>query len=272
MRLWALYGKMDLLWITRDFKQFLAWGISDVIVSISSIFAMALLAERFSGIGVWSTPQIEFMLGFSVVNRALLEVFFGFNIAFISRRIGRGQLDHVLIQPQPMWMTLLTEGFSPFFGSLTLLPGVGLMVWSFLHLHLKLTFSWVCLLFLLQSSSLVISLAFQFIWGSIAFWAPRAAEEISSSTMNLMQTLKSYPLEGLGVGMTVTLLSVLPVGFLGWFPCRALLGIDKSPMALWGTPLAAVIASALTLLIFGKGMQRYGRTGSQRYTNQGHRS
>ena len=263
---------MDLLWITRDFKQFLAWGISDVIVSISSIFAMALLAERFSGIGVWSTPQIEFMLGFSVVNRALLEVFFGFNIAFISRRIGRGQLDHVLIQPQPMWMTLLTEGFSPFFGSLTLLPGVALLVWSFLHLHLKLTFSWACLLVLLQGSALVISLAFQFIWGSIAFWAPRAAEEISSSTMNLMQTLKSYPLEGLGVGMTVTLLSVLPVGFLGWFPCRALLGIDKSPGALWGTPLAAVIASALTLLIFGKGMQRYGRTGSQRYTNQGHRS
>ena len=272
MRLWALYGKMDLLWITRDFKQFLAWGVSDVIVSVSSIFGMALLAERFSGIGVWSTSQIEFMLGFSVVNRGLMEAFFSYNLCFISRRIGRGQLDHVLIQPQPIWLTLMTEGFSPFFGGMMILPGVALLVWSFQHLHLKLTVFWVCTLVLLQISSLVISLAFQFIWGSIAFWAPRAAEEISSSTMNLMQTLKSYPLEGLGVGMTVTLLSVLPVGFLGWFPCRSLLGIDSSPVALWGTPLAAVVASGLTALIFGKGMQRYGRTGSQRYTNQGHRS
>ena len=58
-----------------------------------------------------------FLLGYALLVRGVIDTFFNYNVAFISRRIGRGQLDHMLVQPQPLWMALLTEGFAPFSGS-----------------------------------------------------------------------------------------------------------------------------------------------------------
>jgi len=113
--------------------------------------------------------------------------------------------------------------------------------------------------------------AFSFLWGSLAFWAPRAAEEISSSAVDLMVQLKAFPLDGLGPVPLAGLMTMLPVGFVAWYPCRYLLGLDRSPWAAAATPLAALIISALAGWIFTRGMKHYGRTGSQRYRDFGHR-
>ena len=53
-------------------------------------------------------------LATAMLATSLSDMFFGYNVRFISRRLGRGQFDHTLIQPQPVWMALLTEGFNPF--------------------------------------------------------------------------------------------------------------------------------------------------------------
>ena len=134
-------------------------------------------------------------------------------MAFISRRIGRGQLDHVLIQPQPIWMALLTEGFCPFSGAVVMAPGLLLMAWTLPRLGARLGAAWFSALLLNMAASTAITLSFQFLWGSLAFWAPRAAEEINSSTSSLLRQLRLYPLDGLGSALTGGLLSVLPVGF-----------------------------------------------------------
>jgi len=67
------------------------------------------------------------------------------------------------------------------------------------------------------------------------------------------------------------MLTVLPVGFVAWYPARALLGLDPSRWSSWMTPLAALIFALVTSWIFQKGMHYYGRTGSQRYSSLGHR-
>jgi len=121
----------------------------------------------------------------------------------------------------------------------------------------------------------LVLLAFQFAWGSLAFWAPRAAEEISSSTMRLMTQLVKYPLDGLSAGLTSGLLTVLPVGFLAWAPCRALLGqaagIGWMGME-WATPAAALVFALAAAWVWREGMRHYARVGSQRYSGRGFRS
>jgi ABC-type uncharacterized transport system permease subunit len=113
---------------------------------------------------------------------------------------------------------------------------------------------------------------YTFIWGSLAFWAPRAAEEINSSTNHMLEQLKSFPLDGLGLGVAGSLLTFIPAGFVGWFPSRALLGIDSRAYAAAITPVAALIFAAVAAWLFRKGMDHYARTGSQRYLSMGHRS
>jgi ABC-2 type transport system permease protein len=271
LRLWRLYAVLDFTFLMADLKLALTWYISDGIVNLASVMATLLLADRFAGIGAWGRDEVIFMLGYATVVSGLMNMLFGYNVLTISRRLGRGQLDHTLIQPQPIWLSLLTEGFMPFSGSPMLLPGIALLVWSAARLPLAITPGWLALLALNLAASSAIVLAFAFLWGSLAFWAPRAAEEISSSSIRLLYQLKAFPLDGLGPLLLSGMLTVLPVGFVAWYPCRALLGLDPSDWAGWVTPLAALIFAIATGWIFRKGMRYYGRTGSQRYSSLGHR-
>ncbi len=271
LRLWWLYARMDFLWITRVPKLFLTFYLSDAILNIASVTAIVLLAERFDGIGAWTQPQIIFMLGYATIVTGLVEMFFGYNVLYISRRVGRGQLDHILVQPQPMWLSLLTEGFLPFSGSAILLPGFALLAWAIGTLGMALSAPWIGWLVLNIVASATIMLAFSYAWGSLAFWSPRGAEELSTGTLGLMNQLKIFPLDGLGAFMTTGLLTFLPTGFIAWMPCRFLMGIDARVSTGLATPIAAIVFSLLAIFVFKKGMVQYGHTGSQRYLSFGHR-
>jgi ABC-2 type transport system permease protein len=271
LRLWRMYAALDLAFVAADIKLVLIYLLSDAVTNIAAVTGMLLLAERFAGIGDWSKPQVIFLLGYATTVSGLMSTFFGYNVLLISRRIGRGQLDHTLVQPQPLWLALLTEGFMPISGSAMLLPGLGLLLWGLTSAGVPVSPGWLALLALSLLASCAIVVAFSFAWGSLAFWAPRAAEEVSSSANTLMDQLKSFPLDGVGALLLGGLVSVVPVGFVAWYPCRVLLGIDHSPGAIWVTPLAALVFSTLTAFFFRKGMQHYVRTGSQRYSSLGHR-
>lgn len=272
LRLWLLYARMDLVWMTRSPVYFLACNVRDLLENLASAFAIFLLAESFGGIGGWTRPQILFMLGYGATVGGILETFFSFNILNISRRIGRGQMDHVLIQPQPIWMVLLTEGFTPFSGGLGILSGIALMAYGAHSSAIPVSLSWLAAVLLLLISSCAISLSFSFIYGSLAFWSPRAAEEISTPAVDLMASLKSFPLEGVGHTLLAGMMTIAPIGFVAWYPSRFLVGIDHSLWAMAATPLAALAFVTITVCIFRKGLAHYERTGSQRYLDYGHRS
>ncbi len=271
LQLWRIHAKMDLVFIVRDARTVATFALSDALTGIAAVTGMLLLAARFHGIGRWTTPQLVFMLGYGMLATGLSSVLFNYNVAFISRRIGRGQLDHTLIQPQPIWLALLTEGFAPFSALMELVPGLALLLWAIGRVGVHLSPGWVALLALNLAASAAVALSYAFMWGSLAFWAPRAAEEINSATWRLLDVLKPFPFDGLGGGMVAGLLTVVPIGLLAWYPCRALLGLDHAAIGPFGTPLAAIAFLLAMIWLFRRGMQHYGHTGSQRYLSWGHR-
>ncbi len=271
LSLWAIYARMDLLWVARGLRVSVAWYVGDLVVSLSAVTWSFLLAERFDGIGAWSKSQVVFMLGLALVVRGSVEFGFGLNNAFPSRRIGRGQLDHMLLMPQPLWMTIASDGFCPASGSGQLFAGSAVIAWSVRALGLPVDASWLALLALHVVSAATIMLAFAYLWGSLAFLAPRAAEEINSSTMRLLEQLKPFPLDGVGGGLAFGLMTVVPAGFLAWLPTRVLLGLESSRTAWLWTPLAALVFAALATAVFRAGLGRYARTGSTRYLAHGFR-
>jgi ABC-2 type transport system permease protein len=271
LALWRLYARMDVVWMLRDLPSLLIFLLSDLTVSIGATTATFLLAQRFGGIGRWTADQIIFLLGFALLANGLPDVFFNYNVSYISRRIGRGQLDHTLIQPQPLWMALLTEGFAPFSSALVVAPGLVVLTWATVALRLHVTLAWLGLLALNIAASTTIGVAYSYMWGSMAFWAPRAAEEINSTTWRLLTQLAPFPLDGVAPGLLGGLLTAVPIGLLAWLPSRALLGLNRAPIAAFITPIAAVIFVTCAVGIFRRGLKQYGRTGSQRYLSLGHR-
>lgn len=271
LRLWGIAAWMDLLWVTRDLKQAIIYFLADGVLNVAGLAATLLLAARFNGIGSWTRDQVLFMLGYAMSIGGLLDALFNFNVLHISRRIGRGQLDHVLVEPRPLWMALLTEGFAPFSGSGLLVPGGALLLWSGARLHVALTPLWLAMLAGYAACSCAIAVSFSYLLGCLAFWSPRAAEEISSSAMRVVTGLKGFPLDGAGRVLTAGLLTIIPVGLIAWQPCGVLLGLHTSAPSPALLPVAAITSGIVTALCFRMGLKEYGRTGSQRYLSLGHR-
>jgi ABC-type uncharacterized transport system permease subunit len=162
------------------------------------------------------------------------------------------------------------------------------MFWWVTRVGLGVTSVCASVLALNSAGSAAVVMAYSFAWGSLAFWSPRAAEEVSSSALDAMYQLRVFPLDGVRPLLLGGLLTVLPAGFAAWLPCKALLGsegagewgsgpaaqhslISSLPHSLLVTPLAGLAFGIAAAVVFRRGMVRYGRVGSGRYLSQGHR-
>jgi ABC-2 type transport system permease protein len=231
------------------------------------------LSQRFGGVGGMSSAEVLFMLGYSTLTTGLYLMFFNnCNVGNISRVIGRGQLDHKLIQPLPINVQLMTEGFAPISGSANLWIGIVICVIALSQLHITVTIWWVLLLIISLATTMIILLGMLYLASFVTFYAPVAAEEITSQVLNdLNWTLSSYPLSGMPSAVRLILITILPSGLTAWFPACAMLG--KSPFNLticFPVAVAAVLVFLATIT-FKKGLKYYEKIGSQRYSDFGHR-
>ncbi|GHU78863.1 hypothetical protein FACS1894191_0430 [Clostridia bacterium] len=271
LSLYGVHARMDLDWLLRDTRIALLAIIADLVSNLAAVSGVFLLAWRFDGVGGMSRWDVLVMLGYVTCVTGLFTMFCSGNNGHISRIIGRGQWDHMITQPLPYPVQLLTMGFIPFTGCQNLLCGIGIEI---LALHgLGLTPGpvwWLCLTgYLLVSLAIILGLMYLF--SSLAFWKPVACEEIASDVELLTDTLSKYPLSGMPAGIQTALVSVLPAGLLGWFPVCVLLG--KAPLglpAIYPLIIAAVIW-AFAALAFRKGLNYYVKIGSNRYLPMGHR-
>jgi len=276
-RLLGVYTKMDLMWFLRDTRYCLLQIAADTISAAAAVSGVFLLSVQFGGIGGMNENEILFMLSYATMVDGVFMIFFaGSNTGSISRVIGRGQLDHAVIQPVPIWIQLITGGFSPVSGSSMLVCGIALSIYSIQRLHLNVSIMWIAAYLFSVICSTVIIVSVTYIVSCLAFYAPAAAEEISEVARDLFTSLKSYPLGGTSWLWQTVFCTIIPVGLAAWFPSSILL--SQRPNGVFGgvrfpaltSAVAAVLLIAATLL-FKKGMNYYAKNGSPRYSGFGHR-
>jgi ABC-2 type transport system permease protein len=269
-RLWRAHARLNVVLLLHSRQQTIVYLLADLVGSGAGVVAVLLLAKTFGGIAGWTVDQLLFLSGYGLIVSGLSTLFFSYNVAAISRRIGRGQLDHSLIQPQSLVTSLVTEGFAPVDAAALLLPGVGLVIAaSFTGGGPVGAAAWAALPVLLVASTALLQ-AVNVIWGSVAFWAPQGAEELSPAMSRMLESLKQFPLDPLLPVLKGALATIVPVAHLAWLPSSALLGRHPLGSAGW-TLVASAVSVGLAAVVFGKGMSRYGRDGSQRYSDFGHR-
>ncbi len=272
LRLLKLYGKMDLTCMIQDWTTTLIVLLSEILQNLSGMAGVLLLSVRFGGVGGLSADEILFMLGFFELAHGLTYMLFGgFNVLHISRRIGRGQVDHMLIQPRPLWMQLLCEGFMPASGCCGFLLGVALTIIALVRLDIALTPVWFLLLGYYLVIHMALLLAQNALYGAAAFYQPVACEEISSVIENLNSQLGRFPLFGLPAWLTAVLHSILPVGLLAYFPALALLrGLGHGVEITVPFVVAGLFVTA-AVICFQKGLKHYEIHSCNRYKEMGHR-
>lgn len=270
MRLFRAQSRLGLEPFLRGGWQAIGWVLGEILISLSTVGATLLLAARFDHIAGWRSSELYFMVGFVLVVRGLAAIFSGRNVLLISRKIGRGQLDHLLQQPIPLWKALAVEGFSPFDLGVTLVMGAGVLMWAAADQpHISL--AWVIWLLVNIAAAALTIVSYQYLWGSLAFFAPRGAEEINTPTLSVVGSLSAYPLDLAPHLVVAALSTVVPVAFIGWIPSRALVSGASNVGAMLRTPAFAIAFAAITVYVFSKGLERYARQGVGRYSDFGHR-
>lgn len=277
-RLYRQYAKLDFLWFLRDSRYFLLQFISDLVSGGCTIAGVWLLSRNFKNLVGMSQSDVLFMMGYAVFIDGIIMIFFiGNNTSMVSRIIGRGQLDHIMIQPVPMWAQLLAQGFSPFSGSPMMIFGIGLTVSGAKEAAISVSLGWILLFLLFSACSSVLILSFLYLLSCSAFYAPAAAEEIAEVGKNLFSSLKTYPLGNMNGTIKKMFLTVIPVGLSAWFPSTLLLQAGKigiaslNPLSVLYLPGFTVLFLTAAILLFKKGMKHYATYGSPRYTSFGHR-
>ena len=271
-RLWKLYARMDLNWLLQDKATVLIVILTETLGNLSSMAGVLLLAVRFGGVGGLTADEILFLLGFFELADGLGWMIFGnYNVIHISRRIGRGQVDHMLIQPRPLWMQLLTEGFMPFSGCHGFFIGVVLTAIAVSRLEIALSPVWFLLLLYYLVIHIVLRLSQSFLYGSMAFWKPVACEEISSMILDMNNQLGRFPLFGLPTWLSTILHTILPIGLLAYLPALALLRELGKPTELAFPFLVASVFLTAALICFKKGLKHYAKYSCNRYKEMGHR-
>ena len=273
MRLYALSARMDWLLLSRDARTGLLYILSDWISAISSVLGIALLAVRFEGIGALSADEILWMLGFFTLADGFTVMMLGScNWLWISRVVGRGQVDHMLIQPVPLWMQILTGGFLPFTGSSSFLTGVALTAVATARLHIAVTAGWLIMLLLYILARMAVATGASYLAGAAAFYRPAACEELSTVVLDALNAAGKYPLAALPVWAQAVLLTALPVGLMAYLPSLLMLGKLNAPAAyVWPVAAGASFLSVAGLL-FRRGLKHSARHGCPRYKAMGFRN
>jgi ABC-2 type transport system permease protein len=271
MSLLAISAKMDLAWLLRDTKFALTAIAADIFANLSVVSGVWLIALRFGGIGGMSVDEVMFMMAYSTLTTGIFILFGSGNNIHISRIIGRGQLEHLFMQPLSLKTQLLTYGFTPFTGGSNFVIGCILLGISTHRLGLPVTAWWLLSLVGYVAVTMVIIVTRAYLVSSAAFYAPVAAEEIACTAIDGTWQLSTFPLSGVPLFIQLPLLTIFPEGLLAWFPSLCLLG--RPPLSLTGLyPLAyALVISLLAGFVFKKGLNYYVKKGSNRYVPYGFR-
>lgn len=271
LKLLAISAKMDLVWLLRDTKFALLGVFGDVVNNLATVSGIYLIAARFSGIGGMSAGEVLFMLAYSTLTTGIFIMFGSGNNIHISRIIGRGQLEHMFIQPLPLYIQLSAGGFAPFTGSSNFIVGVILMAVSIRNIGLHITLKWVLCLIIYLSATMVTIVARSYLVSSLAFYAPVAAEEISTTAIEGTWLLSTFPLSGMPAYVQIPLLTVLPEGLMAWFPSLSLLGKPPLDFPVYYPLAFALFISIAAGYFFRKGLNYYVQKGSNRYVPYGFR-
>ncbi len=273
LKLYALYARIDFQWYMRDALFCVIGVFGDFLSQLTGLMGVFILSARYNGAGGLSRDEMLLMLGMGMCVSGLSELFFGGNnVSNVSRRIGRGQVDHMLIQPVPIPMQLLAEGIMPISGGGVMACGVAVTAYAVAHLALAVDARVLALLIGMPVCSVAIMMGLTYLVSCIAFYSPVQGEESSTIAIDAITTLGRYPLGAVGPAARVVLSSIVPVGLFSWYPACVILGRPPHPLGALLPVIVAIAVSAVAALAFKRGLAHYILRGCNRYRRMGFRS
>ncbi len=215
-----------------------------------------LFFEKFQSVDGWKIEQVFEVYGLVATSFGMVHFLFG-GLPGLAFAIEEGKIDQALSQPKPPLLKLLASRVSSSsFGDMVF--GVGLIVGFTEH-------TWMDIPKILGLAALGASifLHFSVILQALAFWTGRSSK-FSSTIMSSLMTFACYPEELFSGSIRILLFTLIPAGFVAWFPVRLMQNPGLEDLAVYlGICLALGV---FAWWFFSRGLRRY-ESGNQMVVN-----
>jgi ABC-2 type transport system permease protein len=234
-------------------------------ITILQFGSLALILQRFEGIGGWTLGEVAFLYGIVEAAFGTMDMLFsGFDPPFFGQQVRRGRFDQLLLRPVNITLQVL--------GSRLEIRRLGRIVQGIVILGAALALTdahWtlVKIIYLpVVLGSMVSFFGGLFIVGAtITFWTVESIEVVNIFTYGGNEMI-AYPMHIYRDWMRRFFTFVVPAIFLNYYP--ALYFLDKPdpfnlpPFAPFLAPVAGLGTLAAALAFWRFGIRHYTSTGT----------
>jgi ABC-2 type transport system permease protein len=265
---WNLYRRLIVVQIRAQLEyraSFVMNLIATGLATAGGFATIALVLQRFEGIGGWSMGEIAFLYGMMDAAFGTTEILFaGFDPDRFAPMVQRGQLDQLLLRPIHVTLQVLGSEFTlrrlsriaqgmVIFAIALTLTSIQWTIWKVIYLPIVFC-------------SVVLFFGGLYVIGSTStFWTVQRVEIINVFTYGGAEMM-SYPMHIYAQWMRRFFTFVLPAIFLNYYP--ALYFLDKpDPLGLpafapFLAPLVGIGLLLASLAFWRYGLRHYTGTGT----------
>jgi len=252
--LWVRAG-----WVYRT--SFITLVIGNGLITGLDAVAIWITFTHLDRLGGFELHEVALLYGASSLGLGIADTLIG-SVEKIGLYVRTGRLDQMLTKPLPLLLQVCADQFTlRRLGRIT--QAAIVFAWAATYVEWSPSRIAVAVLMIISGGAIFFALFIGF--SCIQFWTVDATEFANAFTYG-GATLTQYPLTIFPKELMRSLTFVIPVAFVNWYPCLYLLGRDD-PFGLPGwlqlaSPVVAVLAVFVSLLVWRTGVRHYTSTGS----------
>jgi ABC-2 type transport system permease protein len=238
--------------------DFAAAVLASFLGTAASFSVVLLLFSRFPHLAGWTFAEIVFLYGFSLLPYGLFGVLSSNLWEFADRYLVEGRFDRILLRPVSPLFQVLFESFR-LESFQEVVTGAAAIAWAVSRLP-DVSPVGLALLPLWAVFGAVIYLSVFGLLTAASFWVEDRVG-LAPPVFNLM-SFGRYPITIYDLKVKVLLSTVIPFAFASFYPTTLALGRTAFAPYFWAVPVVAVVFAYLNVLLWRRGISRYGSTGS----------
>ncbi|KOX07360.1 ABC transporter permease [Micromonospora profundi] len=221
------------------------------------VFLLAVFAQ-VPALGGWLRWEVMCVYAMVVLAEGIGSLLFE-GTWHLAAFVNLGVLDYLLVRPYPVVLQVTGSTVGPNGLGTT---GLGLVLLGLAVPRIDVDWgpavvAWALILLV---SGILVKIAINLATNSTAFWLLSPSSSLAA-TVHTLGDLARYPITVYGVGVR-TVVTMVPLAFVGYFPAASLLGKGVSATIGAFTPLVAAGSLAAAWAYFRLGLRRYESAGN----------
>ena len=256
-----IYGKI----LTQDLKSKMSYRadfiislLGMILTNLSGLAVFWIMFQSFDNINGWSYYEILFLYGFSLMALTPMQCFFDNNWNLRSH-VYSGDFVKYCFRPINIYFYFISEIFDPK-GLGEFVMGLGLLIFSWSHLDLPVTFVSILLLIVLFIAASLIMISIMNLAAATCFWVMNSGY-IMVTIFKFTEYTK-YPINVFNGLFKIIFTFIIPIGFVAYYPSLFFLRPDSIHILSWFTPVIGIAFFVLSYKVWMFGATRYSGTGS----------